>query len=39
LKSENPTETAVPPPAAALSSRDRLLIWSCLAVVIALAWA
>jgi predicted metal-binding membrane protein len=39
LKSENPTETAIPPPPAGLSSRDRLLIWACLAVVIALAWA
>jgi predicted metal-binding membrane protein len=32
-------QTAAPPSAIALSSRDRFLIWTCLAVVIALAWA
>jgi len=39
LKSASLTETAIPPPSAELSSRDRLRIWTCLAVVIALAWA
>ena len=33
------TDTAISPPAAELSSRDRLLIWSCLAIVIVLAWS
>jgi predicted metal-binding membrane protein len=33
------TDPAIPSPAAGLSSRDRLLIWTCLAVVVGLAWA
>jgi predicted metal-binding membrane protein len=33
------TDTAISPQAGVLSSRDRLVIWTCLAVVIALAWA
>ena len=39
LEPGNQAATAIPTAAAELSSRDRLLIWTCLAAVIALAWA